>query len=57
MDAGPAMTARRCMCKACVRRRALAQGAQKQRERVAAMVRKASRPQWVDIHGVGMRRI
>lgn len=46
-----------CKCKECVRLRAAEQGAQKQRERIAAMVRKASRPQWVDIHGVGMRRI
>ena len=51
------MTARRCMCKACVRRRALAQGAQRRRERVAALVRRASKPAWVDVHGVGMRRI
>lgn len=48
---------KRCMCKACVRRRAVEQGAQKQRERIATTLRKASRPQWVDIHGVGMRRI
>lgn len=46
-----------CKCRECVRLRAVEQGAMRQRERIAAMLRKASRPQWVDIHGVGMRRI
>lgn len=46
-----------CKCAACVRRHAVEQGAQRQRERMAATLRKASRSQWVDIHGVGMRRI
>lgn len=48
---------KRCMCKECVRKRAVEQGAQKRRERVAALVRRASKPAWVDVHGVGMRRI
>lgn len=48
---------KRCMCKECVRKRALAQGAQRRRALAAALVRRASKPAWVDIHGVGMRRI
>lgn len=48
---------RPCMCKECVRKRAVEHGAQRQRERVAAMLRKAGKPAWVDIHNVGMRRI
>lgn len=47
----------RCMCRECVRRHAVEQGAQRRRERMAATLRKAGKPAWVDIHGVGMRRI
>lgn len=48
---------KRCMCKECVRRRAVEQGAQRRRARTASMLRRAGKPAWVDIHGVGMRRI
>lgn len=48
---------KRCMCGECVRKRAVEQGAMKRRERIAALVRRAGKPAWVEIHGVGKRRI
>ena len=46
-----------CKCAACIREHAAERGAQRRRERVAATLRKAGKPAWVDIHGVGMRRM
>lgn len=46
-----------CKCAACIRERAVEHGAARRRERIAATLRKAAKPAWVDIHNVGMRRI
>ena len=47
----------RCQCVECVRAAAVAKAAESQRRRVGRMLRKAGKPAWVDVHGVGMRRV
>ena len=47
----------RCQCAGCVRAAAAAKAAESQRRRIAKTLRRAGKPAWVDIHGVGMLRI
>lgn len=47
----------RCQCCECMRAAAVEKAAESQRKRIAKILKKAGKPAWVDIHGVGMRRI